>query len=234
MLLYANDELWPVAMATAIAMGSKVIFRARVGSSTRHFFNPSNFGITITLLLFPWVGIAPPYHFTENLNGLGDWILPGVIIVSGTFLNWKFTHKLPLIGAWLTTFALQAFVRHLFFNTALLSALLPMTGVAFILYTFYMVTDPATTPSKPKGQIIFGAGVALTYGFLLVAHVVFGLFFALTIVCAIRGAGLYAQAFARQRREMVTTPVQTYAVAQDRGLAQDRSLAQDRALAKEA
>lgn len=234
MLLYANDELWPVAMATATAIGSKVIFRVRVGNSTRHFFNPSNFGITIALLLFPWVGIAPPYHFTENLTGYGDWILPGVIIVSGTFLNWRFTHKLPLIGAWVTAFILQAFVRHLFFSTALASALLPMTGVAFILYTFYMVTDPATTPSKAKGQIIFGAGVAFTYGFLLVVHVVFGLFFALTIVCAIRGMGLYAQAFVRQRSEMMKPVAQTCTDAQEIGLTQDRPLAQDRALAKEA
>ena len=33
----------------------------------RHFMNPSNFGITVTLLAFSWVNIAPPYHFTENV-----------------------------------------------------------------------------------------------------------------------------------------------------------------------
>ena len=61
-----------------------------------------------------------------------------------------------------------------------------MTGVAFILFTFYMVTDPATTPSGKPGQVAFGAGVAVAYGLLLTVHVVFGLFFALTIVCAMR------------------------------------------------
>ncbi len=204
MLLYANDRLLPVAFATAAATGSKVIFRAPVGGGTRHCFNPSNFGITLTLLAFPWVGIAPPYHFTENLTGAGDWILPGLIVLSGSFLNARFTHRIPLIAAWVGGFAAQAVARHLLFGTPVAAAWLPMTGVAFILYTFYMVTDPATTPGSPRGQVAFGAAVAITYGLLMGTHVVFGLFFALTIVCAARGACLYANAFAAQRvREKV-------------------------------
>ncbi len=194
MLLYANDRLWPIAFASAAAIGSKAIFRIGAGSRTRHFFNPSNFGITVTLLLFPWVGIAPPYHFTENLVGVGSWILPGVIVLSGTFLNARFTHKLPLIGAWLGGFALQALIRSWWFGTPPVAAWLPMTGVAFLLYTFYMVTDPATSPGSRRGQIFFGLAVALAYAILMMAHVVFGLFFSLTLVCALRGTGLWWEA----------------------------------------
>ena len=65
-----------------------------------------------------------------------------------------------------------------------------MTGVAFILYTFYMVTDPATTPERTGAQIVFGAAVAVMYGILIAVHVVFGLFFALTAVSTLRGVGL--------------------------------------------
>lgn len=196
MLLYANDRLWVVAFATAVAIGSKVLFRqpARSGAG-RHFYNPSNFGITVTLLLFSWVGIAPPYQFTENLDRIGDWLLPTFIICSGTFLNYRFTKRLPLIGAWLIGFVLQASVRSLWFDVPLAANLLPMTGVAFILYTFYMVTDPATTPKGVVQQIVFGFSVAAVYGILLTVHVVFGLFFSLSIVCTIRGILLYAQSW---------------------------------------
>jgi Na+-translocating ferredoxin:NAD+ oxidoreductase RnfD subunit len=186
MLLYANDRLWPVAFAATAAIASKSIFRVRIGEGSSHVFNPSNFGISLTLLLFPWIGIAPPYHFTENLVGPGDWILPGIIICSGTFLNWRFTKRLPLIATWLSCFAGQALLRHWLLGARLEAALLPMTGVAFILYTFYMVTDPATTPSTTRGQIVFGAAVAATYGTLMVLHIVFGLFFALSLVCTVR------------------------------------------------
>jgi Na+-translocating ferredoxin:NAD+ oxidoreductase RnfD subunit len=194
MLIYANDRVWPVAFAAAAAIGSKVLFRVSAGKGTRHFFNPSNFGISLTLAFFPWVGIAPPYHFTERLDGAGDWILPAIIICTGSFLNWRFTKRLPLIATWLSCFALQALLRHWILGARLEAALLPMTGVAFILYTFYMVTDPATTPSSTRSQIAFGAAVAFTYGTLMVLHIVFGLFFALSIVCAGRGLGMALQA----------------------------------------
>ena len=76
-----------------------------------------------------------------------------------------------------------------------------MSGVAFILYTFYMVTDPPTTPGTTRNQIFFGASVATVYGLLMVSHIVFGLFFALTIVSTVRGAYLYARQWA-DRREL--------------------------------
>ena len=199
MLLYSNERLGPVVFASAVAICSKALLRARAGRGARHFFNPSNFGITVTLLVFPWVGIAQPYQFTEGMTGAGDWALPALIVCTGTFLNARFTRRLPLIAAWLCGFAAQAALRSIFLDTPLVSALLPMTGVAFILYTFYMVTDPSTTPSSRGGQITFGLSVAAVYGLLLVVHVVFGLFFALSIVCAARGLCMYYEAWAKSR-----------------------------------
>jgi hypothetical protein len=190
MLLYANSRLLPVAFAAAAGIASKAMFRTDTGRGSRHFLNPSNFGITLTLLLYPWVGIAPPYHFTENLDGAGDWILPAFIVCAGTFLNARFTHRLPLIAAWLAGFIAQAGLRSYWNGTPLTPALVPMTGVAFLLFTFYMVTDPATTPARRNGQIAFGLSMAAAYGLLVSLHIVFGLFFGLTLVCAGRGVFL--------------------------------------------
>ena len=204
MLLYPGSRVMPMVFAAVAAIASKAVLRAPANGSTRHFLNPSNVGITLTLLLFPWVGIAPPYQFTENITGAADWLLPAVIVASGTFLNARFTRKIPLIAGWLTGFAVQAIVRTTLMGTSTVSALLPMTGVAFILFTFYMITDPATTPAASRAQVIFGASVAAAYGLLVAAHIVFGLFFALTAVTAARGALMYATAFARRH---VLTPV---------------------------
>lgn len=87
----------------------------------------------------------------------------------------------------------QALLRHWLFGARRESALLPMTGVAFILYTLYMVTAPATTPSSTRAQVIFGGAAAFTYGLLMVLHIVFDLFFALGIVCAGRGLAMAIQ-----------------------------------------
>ena len=199
MLLYTNETFGPVIFASVVAICSKAVLRAPNGNGTRHFFNPSNFGITVTLLAFAWVSVAPPYQFTENMTGFGDWVLPGIIVCTGTFLNARFTHRLPLIGAWLGGFIAQAAVRSLFFDAPFEAGLVPMTGVAFILYTFYMITDPATTPEGRRDQIAFGFSVAAVYGLLMATHVVFGLFFALTIVCTVRGLFMYARHWVKGR-----------------------------------
>jgi len=204
MLLYTGERLAPIAFAAVVAIGSKYIFRAPApapaaalaagkGPGSRHFLNPSNFGIT------------QPYMFTEKLNAIGSWVLPAVLVCAGSFLNGRFTHKLPLIAGWVGGFVLQALVRWGLFGNLPLASLMPLTGVALLLFTFYMVTDPATTPVPAWRQVGFGAAVAATYGVLLAAHVVFTPFFALTVVAMGRGALQWAAAWRRQavaRREL--------------------------------
>lgn len=198
MLLYANERLWPIAFAAAVAMASKAVIRMNINGGERHILNPSNFGITVTLLLFTWVGVSQPYQFTENLNHIGDWIFPVILISLGSFLNTNFTKRMPLIFAWLGGFLLQGLIRSIAFDLPLIPTWTSVTGVAFLLFTFYMVTDPATTPSSRRGQIIFGASVAAVYGLLVTFQVVFGLFFALTIVCIGRGVAIAtADAYSR-------------------------------------
>lgn len=166
------------------------------GVPTRHYLNPSNFGITVTLLLFPSVGIAAPYQFTENLGTTGDWMLPLAVVCTGSALNTVYTRRVPLLLAWVGAFALQAVVCSLILGHTtgycpVVARLSVMTGVAFVLFTFYMVTDPATTPERTWAQVVFGASVAVVYSVLVMAHIVFGLFVSLVIVCVVRGLGMY-------------------------------------------
>jgi hypothetical protein len=192
MLLYPNERLWPIAFAAIVSISSKVLLRCPVaGGRSQHIFNPSNFGVAVTLLLFPQVGFAPPYHFTENITGVWDWILPGFVLLTGLVVHGFFTGRLPLVAAWILGFILQGQVRAALFGFPQIVPLMPMTSAAFILFTLYMVPDPATTPLKHSRQILFGFAVATVYGLIQMMHLVFGLFFALVTVCAIRGLSLH-------------------------------------------
>jgi Na+-translocating ferredoxin:NAD+ oxidoreductase RnfD subunit len=193
MLLYPNERLIPVIFGVAVAICSKVIFRAPVADGkTQHIFNPSNLGIVVTLLLFPWIGVAPPYHFTENLTGVWHWALPGFVLATGIIVHALFTGRLTLVLTWLIAFIIQGQLRSWYFGTSWIVPLTPMTSAAFMVFTLYMIPDPATTPVNRLHQAIFGIAIAAIYGMLLVQHVVYGLFIALAITCAIRGLGLYA------------------------------------------
>lgn len=212
MLIYANERLTPIIFAAALSIASKVIFRAPIGNGqTQHIFNPSNLGITTTLLLLPAAGLAPPYQFTENVTGFWHWAIPAVILVTGTIIHGMFTGRLPLVLAWFGGFAAQAVIRSYIFHAPLAVPFLPMTSAGFILFSLYMIPDPATTPIKPLRQVFFGLSVAAIYAVLFVSHIVFGLFIALALTSATRGLGLYAYAlwqrrFARKEQVPVEVP----------------------------
>jgi hypothetical protein len=187
MLLYANDQFWPIAFAVVVGIGGKALFQAPIKGRMRHFMNPSNLGITATLVAFSWVNIAPPYHFTEHVPDAIRIVIPIVIVTAGTVLNSMLTKKVPLIVGWVGGFVIQGLLRWWIWDVSIWAALLPMTGVAFVLFTNYMITDPGTTPTDAKMQFMFGSGVAMIYGILMAFNVVYTLFFAVTIVCGIRG-----------------------------------------------
>jgi len=205
MLLYCNNQFWPVAFGVVVGVAAKHVLQAPIAGRMRHFMNPSNFGITAVLLCFShWCSIAPPYQFSENANTYFRIMIPLVIAVSGTVINAMLTQKVPLIVGWMGGFAIQAFVRHWIWNVSLFSALGVMTGIAFVLFTNYMITDPGTTPSKARNQFMFGSSVALAYAVMMAFNIVYTLFFATSLVCALRGLGWWGAHFvgqARARRE---------------------------------
>jgi hypothetical protein len=210
MLIYVNDRVLVMIFGVMVAISGKFLLQAPVAGRMRHFMNPSNFGLAVVLLLFPWVSIAPPYQFTEYLHGWADWIIPVIIITFGTMLNGKLTKRMWLVAGWVGGFVIQSVVRGVVLDTSTISALSTMTGVAFILFTNYMITDPGTTPTSRWSQLAFGGGTAAIYGALTGAGIVYGLFFATAMVCLIRGGFLWALHFSNRshsrRAEMLVAP----------------------------
>ncbi|HEY1624239.1 MAG TPA: enediyne biosynthesis protein [Streptosporangiaceae bacterium] len=201
MLLYANNQFWPIMFGVMVAVTSKYVFRAPIKGRMRHFMNPSNFGIAIVLLVFArWVSISPPYMFSEWASEYFRLFIPIVILVSGTVLNTMLTKRVALIVGWMGGFFIQAFIRHWLWGVQLNTALTVMTGIAFILFTNYMITDPGTTPTRPRSQFMFGSSVAFVYAVLMQLNIVYTLFFATAIVCGIRGLGWWGAYWMKNRR----------------------------------
>jgi len=190
MLIYANT-IWPYLAGVVIAVASKYLLRVKVRGRLRHVLNPSNFGIAMILLFTTTVGFVPPYHFTNNFDQPFDWGLPLLVLTLGTMLNAKLTMKMPLILAWVGGYFAQAVLRAAFLGDNVWAPLGMMTGVAFVLFTNYMITDPGTTPSSRRGQVYFGLTCAGVYGILISTGVSYAIFFSLIITCLLRAATLY-------------------------------------------
>ncbi len=205
MLLYCGDLLLPFAFAAAVAIASKALLTVKVDKVERHFLNPSNTGIAVTVLLFPALAPIMPWQFTENLSSNWSTAFPVIVIVLGTYMNWRYAKRLPLVLGWVVGFAIQGELRCLLNGLPFIVGLVPMTGVSFLLFTFYMVTDPGATPRGWREQMFFGASTALVYGVLVLTHVGFAFFYALFIVSLCRGLFLYL----REPRKAASTSLST-------------------------
>jgi len=154
----------------------------------KHFFNPSLFAICICILLGQdYITLSPSYQWYGSAKSA--WVML-YFVFTGSLMFFMFKIKrLYLIGAFLLTFILQTILRAIImehiipFETLFLGAL---TSPAFYLFTFYMITDPATSPDSKRDQILVGVSIALLD---LILHLKFSLytfFFAGLTVASIR------------------------------------------------
>ena len=68
-----------------------------------------------------------------------------------------------------------------------------ISGGAFWLFSFFMITDPKTSPSSTKHMIIFGAAIAAVDVWLQLNTAVFSLVWALFLVCTLRAVWTMAR-----------------------------------------
>jgi enediyne biosynthesis protein E5 len=190
-LIFVNQRLWIMAFACALAIGSKYVLRVRQNGRLRHFMNPSNFAIAVILVTYQWTGMLP-WMYTADLHGAWDWLVPLIIVMLGVRLNILFTGRVPTILSWLSTFVLLAAVRAWIFGYPFPGQLVVLTGIPMVLFTLYMITDPQTSPSQLRSQILFGSGIAFAYSVLLALHVQYTMFYSVTAICTIRGLWLFA------------------------------------------
>ena len=155
-LLLRADSLWALPAAAIFAIASKFVLRVR----GRHLFNPANFGVGVALLTLP-----------------GTWVSPGQWGSDVALAGW-----LVVLGATVTNRARRADISWMFlaFYLGALAARVAWLGQrwavwthqlgsgALLLFAFFMISDPMTTPSHPRGRAAHAAlvaAIAYAWGF---------------------------------------------------------------------
>lgn len=149
-LLFKSNLAVVWFLAGFFVIASKFLIR----QNGRHLFNPTNFGIVLTLLLFK-------EHSWVNLSGFGtEGVILAYVLFLGTFVSFKSSRlDVPLIYLSLTfTFlALRMWwlgdPMDIFFHR--------MESVSLLVFAFLMISDPKTTPDGFWGRFFFCLVVAL-------------------------------------------------------------------------
>ncbi len=149
LLLCRADSVWVLGVAAVFAIASKFIFRFR----KKHFFNPTNFGIVVLLWTTGRVWISPG-QWGDDMS-LAFWIvLMGAVVV---FRAQRFDVSLAFLGV----FALLLFARVTYLGQNALVLPHQLADGSLIIFTFFMVSDPRSTPDHPMARLVFGALVGV-------------------------------------------------------------------------
>lgn len=167
LLLCDSPFLWPYFVIAALSILSKHLLTV----DGRHIFNPTNFGLVVGLLfLSPYMHISPG-RWGGTVAGMA------AVAALGALTCWR-ARRLELCVSYVLTFAAGAYLQHLLYGQPVRSYLAPMTGSAFQLFVFFMISDPMTTPESAKGRWLYGFLIGLFDTIFSCFEVVQGRFFA--------------------------------------------------------
>jgi len=153
LLLRANS--WALAaLAAAVAIACKFVLRVR----GKHVFNPTNFGIVAVMLATGGVWVSPGQWGSAAFFAFLIACLGGLVVNRAA--------RGDVTYAFLAFYLAILFGRALWLGQPMAIPLHQVESGAFLIFTFFMISDPRTTPDSRAGRILFALLVALGAGYV--------------------------------------------------------------------
>jgi Na+-transporting NADH:ubiquinone oxidoreductase subunit NqrB len=141
-------------LAAVVAIASKFVLRIH----GKHIFNPTNFGLVFLMLLGAPVWVSPGQWGSVATFGFLMACLGGLVVNRAA--------RSDVTYAFLISFALLQFGRAAYVLQRWPVPLHRMESGALLLFAFFMISDPKTTPNSRAGRILFAALVVALAGFI--------------------------------------------------------------------
>jgi Na+-transporting NADH:ubiquinone oxidoreductase subunit NqrB len=146
------------ALAAVLTIGSKFVIRvpSAAGGPPKHIFNPTNFGIAAMLFLTDRAWVSP-----------GQWgsaALAAFAVACAGMLVVRRAERSDVTWAFVAAYGAVVFGRALWLGDPLAIPLHQVSNGAFLIFAFFMISDPKTTPDSRAGRILFAVLVAAGAG----------------------------------------------------------------------
>ena len=147
-LLLRTNSVGLAVAATIITIASKFVLR----SHGKHFFNPTNFGIVAMMLLTGQVWVSPGQWGNVAFFAFLMACLGGLVVNRAA--------RSDVTYAFIAFYMALVFGRSIWLGEPLAIPLHRLENGALLLFTFFMISDPRTTPNSRAGRIVFAWLVA--------------------------------------------------------------------------
>ena len=136
-------------MAAVVAISSKFLIRV----DNRHVFNPTNFGLVVMMLLTDQVWVSPGQWGNVAFFGFLLACLGVVVVNRATRSNVTYA----FLGCYLAI----VIGRTLWLGDPVTIAVHQLQNGGLVLFAFFMISDPKTTPDLSFGRVLFALLIAL-------------------------------------------------------------------------
>jgi Na+-transporting NADH:ubiquinone oxidoreductase subunit NqrB len=148
LLLRTHDPLLWVG-AAVLAIGSKFVLRVH----DKHIFNPATFAIVALLSVAPDKAWVSPGQWGEAV-----WLSLLLVCCGGLVL--QRAERADTALAFFASYAAALMLRAVWLGDPLAIPLHQLQSGALLLFGFFMITDPRSTPDRRIGRVLFAVAVA--------------------------------------------------------------------------
>ena len=156
-LLLRTDAIWLAVIAAALAIGSKFLIRFR----GKHIFNPANFALVTLMLLSD--------HAWVSSGQWGSAAIGAFVLACLGFLVLTRAKRAETTIAFIAFYAAMLFGRAFWLDDPFSIPLHQIQNGALLIFAFFMISDPKTTPNTAAGRILYAglvASIAYTIQFI--------------------------------------------------------------------
>ncbi len=157
-ILVRADSLWVHPLVVALAMSAKFTIRIR----GKHIYNPTNLAVILAIAAMPGGWASPGQWGSELVIGLWFATL-GVTVTTSA-------RRLDIAWFFLGSYAALLAARILYVGQSEAVLLHQLGNGALIMFTFFMISDPMTTPNRRMLRFAYAflvAALAFVWQFVL-------------------------------------------------------------------
>jgi Na+-transporting NADH:ubiquinone oxidoreductase subunit NqrB len=148
-LLLRTNRAELAVLAAVIAIAAKFVIRFR----GKHIFNPTNGGLVAAMLLTDQVWVSPGQWGSAAFFAFLMACVGGIVVNRAA--------RADVTYAFIVFYSALVVGRSIYLGEPLAIPFHRLESGALLLFTFFMISDPKTTPDTRAGRVVFAGLVAL-------------------------------------------------------------------------
>ncbi len=156
-ILVRSENQWAHPLLASLAISSKFVLRAGPVACRSHVLNPANFA---AFAAWAWMGgcwLSPGQWGSDTLTAL--WFLALGGLVTQRIARWDVS--LTFLLVWAALLAMRIIVLEYAWNPGAAMWVQEIGNGSTLLFAFFMISDPMTTPQHRGARLVYVAAVAL-------------------------------------------------------------------------